>query len=71
MSDIGLYLHCIVDGVLGNWTEWSSCSVTCGPGTQRRTRQCKPPRHGGKDCQGPTEETRDCNDKPCPSKSIC
>ena len=26
------------------------------------------PQHGGADCTGDTEETRDCNTEPCPSK---
>lgn len=57
---------CPIDGVWGNWSEWSSCTVTCGPGTQERTRECTPPRHGGKDCQGPSRESRECNERPCP-----
>ena len=39
------------------WTQWSSCSVTCGSGSQRRTRTCL----GGNSCTGSSSETRSCN----------
>lgn len=38
--------------------------MTCGGGTQTRSRSCTNPvvAHGGKNCSGPKEMTRHCND---------
>ncbi|CAH1233664.1 UMOD [Branchiostoma lanceolatum] len=53
----------VVDCQWGGWSDWSSCSATCGPdGTQYRTRsvaanaQC-----GGSDCSGTDSEIQACN----------
>ena len=59
---------CPVDG---GWTEfgaWSTCSATCGGGSQSRQRTCTnpAPQNGGLDCQGEAEEVRSCNTHPCP-----
>ena len=54
-----------VDGKWSNWSAWSSCDKSCDGGKQKRTRTCTPPQHGGKACEGPAEETRDCNMQPC------
>ena len=37
---------------------------------QERTRTCNnpPPAYGGKSCPGESEESRQCNEDPCPSK---
>ena len=55
-----------VDGVFSNWTAWSDCSVSCGGGLANRSRDCDGPFYGGKNCQGPWEEQKVCNDQPCP-----
>ena len=57
-----------VDGNFTEWGAWSPCSQTCENGTQIRFRDCTnpPPAFGGRDCVGPTNETRACNDGPCP-----
>lgn len=59
-----------VDGRWSDWKAWAQCSVTCGGGTQGRSRSCTnpPPQHGGKDCSGGKEQDRSCNNQPCPSK---
>ncbi len=49
------------------WSEWSifsSCSKTCGHGTQSRSRTCH---HfdGGKDCIGKATENMECLIEDC------
>lgn len=56
----------IVDGKWGDWTNWTECSVTCGDGKKTRSRDCSPPTHGGKDCEGEPTETEDCKNDDCP-----
>lgn len=51
---------CQQDCVLGQWSPWTSCSVVCGVGVQKRTRGVMQwPEGGGKAC-GDTEEERQC-----------
>ena len=42
----------VIDGAPGNWTEWTTCSKTCGTGSSYRERSCNSPvaQNGGKDC---------------------
>ena len=56
------------DGGFSRWSFWSECSLTCGGGVQSRTRTCTNPlpQGYGEDCDGPLQETRACNDTPCP-----
>ena len=60
----------IVDGNWSEWNDWATCSVTCGGGVQNRSRTCTnpPPAFGGEPCQGESDETRTCNEDPCPGK---
>ncbi|XP_034057813.1 adhesion G protein-coupled receptor B3 isoform X9 [Gymnodraco acuticeps] len=51
------------------WSKWSSCSVTCGQGSQVRTRTCVTPY--GTHCIGPLRESRVCNNTaPCPVHGV-
>ena len=65
----------IVDGGYTDWTAWHSCSHTCGAGTSIRTRTCSNPlpQHGGHPCQGHSDDSKACNNGPCPGKrkEIC
>ena len=60
----------LVNGGLTNWTPFTSCSKSCGKGSQERTRTCTnpPPQHGGDDCVGGLKESRECKIKECPGK---
>ena len=48
------------------WSEWSTCSLTCGSGEETRTRACD------KNCDDvrtdDLSETQSCNDDDCPGK---
>ncbi|XP_019616663.1 PREDICTED: sushi, von Willebrand factor type A, EGF and pentraxin domain-containing protein 1-like isoform X1 [Branchiostoma belcheri] len=62
---------CEVESVDGNWapwSQWSSCSASCGGGNHSRTRECINPRpmHGGSNCTGPSFEIGACNTQNCP-----
>jgi len=59
-----------IDCEVSAWTDWSSCSKTCQwgntPGQSRRQRiVVTPSAHGGASCPI-LDETRHCNDLPCP-----
>lgn len=47
-------LKCPVHGSWTPWTGWTACSVECGSGISRRTRQCSnpPPMYNGLPCKG-------------------
>ena len=61
-----------VHGGYSHWSEWSSCSHTCGIGKKSRSRSCSNPEpmHGGNDCTdlGPSSDSASCMDKHCPGK---
>jgi len=56
------------EAVLSLWTDWSSCSLTCGSGEQTRTRTCD------QNCDGVSSddlsETQDCNESDCPVSAV-
>lgn len=62
--------NCPINGNYSEWTQFSSCSLTCGGGERFRTRTCTNPRaqYGGLNCSGlgPNREVQDCNTQPCP-----
>ena len=53
--------------MFGSWNNWTECTKTCGGGSQRRLRECNkpPPTGGGKDCEGPNYEIRNCANDFC------
>ncbi|XP_031563116.1 coadhesin-like [Actinia tenebrosa] len=59
-----------VDGGYSEWSEWTSCTKTCGGGVRSRERTCDNPKPQGKgkDCsgQGPAAETEACSEQKCP-----
>lgn len=67
LDEIQLVLFA-VHGGFSQWSAWRSCSVTCGKGNQKRSRQCNSPSpaNGGKPCQGSDSEMRNCHNKLCP-----
>ncbi len=58
----------LLDGNWGAWSSLSTCTVTCGGGTQSHTRLCNnpPPSNGGAACPGSSSENAPCNLQLCP-----
>ncbi|KAM6943559.1 A disintegrin and metalloproteinase with thrombospondin motifs 7 [Xenentodon cancila] len=56
-----------VNGGWASWSEWSSCSRTCGAGVQSAERECDnpAPKHSGKYCLGERRRYRICSATPC------
>ncbi len=57
----------------GQWNAYGECSVTCGDGTQTRTRSCIDPSTSDtvacSDLDWDMEESTECNDGECPTAS--
>uniref|UniRef100_A0A0B7A791 Uncharacterized protein n=1 Tax=Arion vulgaris TaxID=1028688 RepID=A0A0B7A791_9EUPU len=60
--------QCPVDGNWSEWSEFSDCSSTCGPGVSRKTRRCDSPlpQFGGKNCPGSESFIKKCEVVRCP-----
>ncbi|KAL3870731.1 hypothetical protein ACJMK2_038775 [Sinanodonta woodiana] len=58
---------CTVNGSWTAWGSWSSCSSTCGKGTQNRVRTCTnpAPSDGGNYCDGVGLEYNECQISSC------
>ena len=55
-----------------DWSEWSTCSVSCGQGRRNRGRECATPtfRNGRYFCEGgPNYQEEDCQAGACPQWS--
>lgn len=55
--------------VNGGWSGWSSCSLSCGGGTQSRTCTNPSPSGGGANCVGASSQA--CNTHVCPINGTC
>uniref|UniRef100_A0A3B4BCF7 Uncharacterized protein n=1 Tax=Periophthalmus magnuspinnatus TaxID=409849 RepID=A0A3B4BCF7_9GOBI len=53
----------VVDGQWSAWTHWSECDVECGGGLTYRNRSCSPPKNGGHDCEGMSQQSQSCNNQ--------
>ena len=64
------YHFCPTDGNWSSWSQWTTCSLTCGGGNQTQTRNCTNPvpAYGGNNCSTTNMEssTIPCNSQPCP-----
>ena len=49
----------------GPWTPWSDCSVSCGGGVQRKTRECSKPGSVASGCKGRVFIDQKCNTQNC------
>ena len=68
-----LCIRLTVNGSYTAWSNWTSCSTSCGPGQQLRHRNCTEPKpaYGGADCEGPGTETKECFiEVICPGKLL-
>jgi len=56
-----------IDCTMSAWGSWSTCSVSCGSGTQTRDRVMSPAHNGGAHCADETtHQTQQCDLAPCP-----
>ncbi|XP_041376065.1 A disintegrin and metalloproteinase with thrombospondin motifs 16-like isoform X2 [Gigantopelta aegis] len=57
-----------VNGDWSHWSEWSTCSRSCGRGVVKRVRDCTQPlpQYGGNSCKGQVHEAKICNVQECP-----
>ncbi|XP_076213375.1 adhesion G protein-coupled receptor B2 isoform X4 [Aptenodytes patagonicus] len=64
-----VYMAQTGDPAAEEWSQWSVCSLTCGQGSQVRTRSCVSSPYGTL-CSGLLRETRTCNNTAtCPADS--
>ncbi|XP_033631749.1 uncharacterized protein LOC117293511 [Asterias rubens] len=57
-----------VDGSWSDWSDWGTCTVSCGQGQRNRYRLCNnpPAANGGALCVGQTVGSLPCNNGMCP-----
>eukprot|EP01012_Entosiphon_sulcatum_P029449 TRINITY_DN358_c0_g1_i1.p1 TRINITY_DN358_c0_g1~~TRINITY_DN358_c0_g1_i1.p1 ORF type:complete len:2229 (+),score=276.12 TRINITY_DN358_c0_g1_i1:2833-9519(+) len=58
---------CPINCEISDWGQWGSCSLPCGSGQQIRIRTViTSAQFGGTPCPPDLQESRVCNDQPCP-----
>ena len=57
----------IADCIWASWGDWSTCTKTCGGGTQTRTRKVETYETKVGDCIGEPIEEQECNTGICPA----
>ncbi|KAF8819960.1 sushi domain (scr repeat) domain-containing protein, partial [Cardiosporidium cionae] len=63
-------ISCVIDCTVTGWSAWSSCTATCGSGSQRRTRSIiKNKNEFGRTCP-PLSENQVCGSYPCPTDCV-
>ena len=63
--------ECVVDCGLSVWSNWGSCSQSCGVGFQRRVRSViRQPAFGGHGCSVVMASSRACNMQACPENCV-
>ena len=62
----------LVNGSWSFWGTWGDCTAMCDTGTTTRTRECASPKptNGGKECDGESTVTVNCNKWVCPRKYV-
>ncbi|XP_050527942.1 A disintegrin and metalloproteinase with thrombospondin motifs adt-1-like [Daktulosphaira vitifoliae] len=65
-------LGCPTKGGWSDWTLWSKCTATCGPGVQYRLRYCNNPMNSkdSLNCTGNSIEFKNCYGHLCESKTV-
>ena len=68
-----LYTICyefIVNCSWSAWSDWTSCSKTCGNGIRVKSRKVEiPAKNGGSECLGRSRQTQTCNNEACDQSS--
>ena len=62
----------LVNGGFSLWSTWTTCSKTCGTGSQSRRRTCSNPvpADGGQNCTGEYKQAKSCKLTSCPGKYV-